>query len=93
MTQQQNSSWKDESEKIEADMWAYKKGIDGEMLHWIQEKARSKAEFYDLCHKELNYRPVCNYTEEELENYLLNHQLSVKTTYLGKNHEQTRKSQ
>lgn len=35
MTQQQNSNWKDESEKIEADMWAYNQGIDGEMIHWI----------------------------------------------------------
>jgi hypothetical protein len=71
MTQQQNnqdnSDWTDESEKIEADMWAYNQGIDGEMIHWIWEKAGSKAEFYDLCHKELNYRPVCNYTEEMKE--------------------------
>ena len=73
MTQQQNSNWKDESEKIEADMWAINQGIDGEMIHWIWEKAGSKAEFYDLCHKELNRRPVFNYTPEmeELDNQYL----------------------
>lgn len=68
MSQQQNnqdnSNWKDEAEQMEAHMWAYNQGIDGEMLHWIWEKANSKAEFYDLCHKELNRRPVCNYTPE-----------------------------
>jgi hypothetical protein len=37
MTQQQNnqdnSDWTDESEKNEADMWAYNQGIDGEMIN------------------------------------------------------------
>lgn len=61
---QDNYDWKDEAEKIEADMWAIKEGVDGEMIHWIWEKAKSKKEFYDLCNKELNRRPVCNYTPE-----------------------------
>ena len=64
---QDNSDWKDEAEKIEAETWAYNQGIDGEMLHWIWEKADSKTEFYDLCHEELKHRPVCNYTEKMKE--------------------------
>ena len=47
---------------IEAQIWAIKKGVDGEMIHWIWEEAKSKKEFYDLCNNELNRRPVCNYT-------------------------------
>lgn len=77
MSQQQNnqdnSDWKDEAEKIEAQVWAYNQGVDGEMLNWIWEEANSKAEFYDLCHKELNRRPVFIYTPEmeELDNQFL----------------------
>lgn len=64
---QDNSDWKDEAEKIEAQVWAYNQGIDGEMLNWMWEEANSKAEFYDLCHKELNRRTVCDYTPEMVE--------------------------
>lgn len=60
---QDNSSWREEAD-YEAEKWAYNQGIDGEMLHWIWEKADSKTEFYDLCHEELKRRPVCNYTEK-----------------------------
>jgi hypothetical protein len=71
---QDNSDWKDEAEQMEAEIWAIREGIDGEMLNWIWEEAKnSKAEFYDLCHKELNRRPVFNYTPEmeELDNQYL----------------------
>ena len=61
---QDNSGWKDESEKIGAQVWAIKQGVDGEMIHWIWERADSKAEFYDLCYEELNCRPVCNWPPE-----------------------------
>ena len=67
LNNQDNSDWKDESEKIKAQIWAIKQGIDGEMIHWIRERADSKAKFYDLCHEELKYRPVCDYTPEMVE--------------------------
>jgi hypothetical protein len=43
------------------------------MLNWIWSLANSKAEFYDLCYKELNRCPVFNYTPEmeELDNQYL----------------------
>ena len=74
MAQQQNnqndSDWKNEAEQMEAHMWAYNQGVDGEMLNWIWGLANSKAEFFQLCHEELNRRPVFNYTPEmeELDN-------------------------
>lgn len=62
---QDDSNW-----EIEAQIWAIREGVDGEMLNWIFEEATGKAEFYDLCHKELNRRPVFKYTPEmeELDN-------------------------
>jgi hypothetical protein len=70
---QDNSDWKDEADKIEAQIWAICEGIDNEMLNWIWSLANSKAEFYDLCYKELNRCPVFNYTPEmeELDNQYL----------------------
>ena len=67
---QDNSDWKDEAERMEAEMWAIREGVDGEMLNWIWGLVNSKAEFYDLCYQELNQRPVFNYTPEmeELDN-------------------------
>jgi hypothetical protein len=64
---QDNSEWKDEAEQMKAEIWAIREGVDGEMLNWIWEEANSKAEFYDLCRKELERRPVCNYTPEIVE--------------------------
>ena len=61
---QDNSDWKDEADKIEAQIWAIREGIDGEMLNWIWEKALNKSEFYDYCNEELERRPVCDYTPE-----------------------------
>ena len=61
---QDSSDWKDEAEKIEAQMWAINQGVDGEMIHWTWDEVNSKKEFYDLCKKELERRPVCNYTPE-----------------------------
>jgi hypothetical protein len=63
-TNQDDSDWKNEAKKNEADMWAIKEGVDGEMINWIWEIANSKKEFYDLCNEELKHRPVCNYTPE-----------------------------
>lgn len=85
MTQQQNnqdnSDWKDETEQMEAQIWAIREGVDGEMLNWIWEEANSKAEFYDRCHEELNRRPVFIYTPEmeELDNQFLAelHQITI----------------
>ena len=70
---QDNSDWKDEAEQMEAEMWAIREGVDGEMLNWIWEEANSKAEKIQLCHKKLNCRPVFNYTPEmeELDNQYL----------------------
>ena len=62
MSAQENSEW-----KIEAEIWAIRQGVDGEVLYWIGERAKSEKEFYDLCHKELQRSPKCDYTEEDLE--------------------------
>lgn len=72
---QDNTDWKDETEQMEAEIWAIREGVDGERLNWIWGLANSKAEFYDLCHEELNRRPVFNYTPEmeELDNQYLAH--------------------
>ena len=53
--------------KIEAQIWAIRQGIDGEILNWIWEKAKSEKEFYDRCYEELKQRPKCDYTEEMIE--------------------------
>lgn len=60
---QNDSDW-NEAEQMEAEMWAIRQGVDGEMLNWIWGLANSKAEFYDLCYQELQQRPKCNYTPE-----------------------------
>ncbi len=62
MPAQENSEW-----KIEAEIWAIRQKIDGEILNWIWEKVKSEKEFYDLCYEELQQRPKCDYTKEMIE--------------------------